>query len=252
MATRLWANLATLANATVGVGAIAYVLAGNKLWAMLLIIAGIGFDGLDGFFHRRSGLPPNLFGRIADSAADAITFGLAPAALLIVHTDRIALWQPWTAGTIVAGAAVAALAIGRLVWFTARAHHLPHFVGVPTPQNAIGLVVVLLLFDTPAFLGTRPEVVVGLALVLAATMVVPVPFPKIRRGARLRLPMTVTGIALPVALVPLQFRPGPGSLLYEAAFAATLVAAAGAAAYYLAGPATVPPPAAAEGSGAPR
>jgi hypothetical protein len=75
-------------------------------------------------------------------------------------------------------------------------------------------------------------------------MVLPVPFPKIRRGSPLRLAMTVTAVGLVVALVSLQFRLAPGSLLYEVAYGATVAAGLGILAYYLVGPFTVhePPP----------
>jgi phosphatidylserine synthase len=238
--TALWANLATLANGAVGVGAIAYIWAGNELWAMLLIVSGIGFDGLDGWLHRRSGLPGSAFGRAADSVSDAVTFGLAPAALLIDHPYHAHLWAPFGLLSLSAGVVVAALAIARLVWFTFRAYHNPNFVGAPTPQNALGVLVLLLFFDVPAFLGTQPLVVLLGAMGLAVTMVAPIPFPKMRRGSLLRLPMTVTGLALVGALLPLQFHLSAGSALYEVALAFSAIAAAGIASYYLVGPWTVP------------
>jgi phosphatidylserine synthase len=239
---RAAANLSTLANAAVGVGAVAYVLAGNPLWAMLLVVCGLGFDGLDGFFHRRSGLPEGRFGRIADSVADAITFGLAPAMLVGFHTARIHLWQPWTVELWLAAALLAGLAWARLVWYTVRAYAQPYFVGVPTPQTALGVVVLLLLVDSPGFLGTRPELVVALVPILALAMVVPVRFPKIRRGAALRPAMTVTGIAFVLALLPLQFQPAPWSALYDLSLIGTAVALLGIASYYLVGPSTVRSP----------
>ncbi len=240
MTGRWAANLATLANALVGLGAIAYTLAGNPLWGMLLIVCGLGFDGLDGYLSRRSGLPPSAFGRVADSVADAVTFGLAPAALVIVHTERAALWAPWQSDAVIVGVLIAALAFARLVYFTLRAFRVPHFVGAPTPQNALAVAALVLFLDVPGFLGTDPiAFLLGSGLV-ALTMVVPVPFPKVRRGSRVRLPATVTSVALVVALVPLQFRPAPGSWPFLVAEAAAVVAAAGIAFYYLAGPFLVP------------
>jgi hypothetical protein len=41
------------------------------------------------------------------------------------------------------------------------------------------------------------------------------------------------------ALLPLQFAPGAGSLLFDGAFVATILAAAGIALYYVAGPLAV-------------
>ncbi|HTP54120.1 MAG TPA: CDP-alcohol phosphatidyltransferase family protein [Thermoplasmata archaeon] len=242
---RLGANLATLANALLGVGAILYVLAGNKLWAMFLIVAAIGFDGLDGLLSRKSPLPSGRFGRIADSLADATTFGVAPAFLIAIHTSNVAVWRPYVPLATALAIAYGAAAIARLVYFTARAHHLSHFLGVPTPESALALVVALLFHDTPAFQGVQPiGVLVGVA-VLAVMMVVPVPYPKIRRGAPLRWPATATAVCAAVALVPLQFQPARGSLLFSVADVAAFGMLVGVASYYLLGPLTTPrePPA---------
>ena len=239
---RVYANLATLANGLVGVGAVLYTLAGNKLWGMLLVVCGVGFDGLDGLFSRKSARPSGAFGRVADSVADAVTFGLAPAALVAVHTDQATSWAPFESVSVAVGALVLALAVGRLVYFTVRGYHHRDFVGAPTPQTAIAIVLVGLLFDRPAFLGTNPPALLVAVGALAVLMVLPVPFPKIRRGARLRAPATATALALVLALVPLQFVPAVGSPLYLAAAAATAVSFGGVGAYYLVGPFTVPRP----------
>lgn len=237
---RVYANLATLANAVLGVGAILYVLAGNKLWAMFLIACAIGFDGWDGVLSRRSAVPPSRFGRVADSVADAVSFGVAPAFLIAVHTGDSATWQPWE--PLAVGLAVVYLvaAVARLTYFTARAYQQPYFLGVPTPQSALALVVALLFHDTPAFQSVQPVgVFVGVAI-LAVMMVVPVPYPKIRRGSALRAPMAVTAAAAALALVPLQFHLAAGSPLYQFAYGASVVFLIGVASYYLLGPFTVP------------
>ncbi|MCI4356919.1 MAG: CDP-alcohol phosphatidyltransferase family protein [Thermoplasmata archaeon] len=234
------ANLATLANGLVGGGAIAYVLVGNPLWAMLLILSGVGFDGLDGFLSRKSGLPGTAFGRAADSVSDSVTFGLAPASLLIVHTANAGSWAGWRGATLAVGILYAALAIGRLVYFTYRGYQHADFVGAPTPQAALALIALLLFFDVPAFAGTMPLVVVLGGAAIALAMVIPVPFPKIRRGAPLRPVMTTTAVALVVAILVLQFRPNVGSFFYAVAIGAAAVAAAGLLIYYLIGPSTVP------------
>jgi CDP-diacylglycerol--serine O-phosphatidyltransferase len=237
---RIAANLATLANALMGVGAILYVLAGNKPWAMLLVVGAIGFDGLDGLFSRRSPGKAGAFGRYADSVADAVSFGLAPAFLVAVHTSSVGLWSPWSTATLAVAIAYFAAATARLTYFTAWGHHHPYFLGVPTPQAALAVVVALLFHDTPAFQTVQPlAVVIGVAAI-SVLMVVPIRFPKLRRGAPLRIPMAVTGIAAFLALLPIQFRPPSGSLLYELALVASLVLFVGVASYYLVGPFTVP------------
>jgi len=233
---RVGANLATLANAALGVGAILYVLAGNKLWAMLLIGCGVGFDGLDGLLSRRAGGPPSAVGRVLDSVADAITFGLAPGALIAVHTEHASLWAPWYPYTLLVGALVTGLALARLVYFTWRGWQRPHFVGASTPQNALAIVVLVLFFDAPAFLGTNPLLVLVAAALLALLMIAPIPYPKLRRGMSLRWGMIGTAAALGVSIVPLQFVPATGSALYWLGELAAAAAAVGLAAYYALGP----------------
>lgn len=236
------ANLATLANLLVGIGAILYVLAGNPLWAMLLITSGVGFDGLDGFLARKAGVGPSRFGRVADSVADATTFGLAPAALLIVHTDHAGLWQPLAPWAWAVGVLFAALSIARLVYFTVRGYQNPDFLGAPTPQSALAITALVLFLGVPGFLGVHPVVLLGFAAAVAVVMVLPIPFPKIRRGHPIRLPLAVSGAALVVALLPLQFHLSSGSPFYLLAEAAAVPALVGVATYYLVGPFTVPRP----------
>jgi phosphatidylserine synthase len=233
---RAGANLATLANALLGVGAILYTLAGNKLWAMLLIGCGIGFDGLDGLLSRRAGGPPSPTGRMLDSVADAITFGLAPGVLIAVHTEHASQWAPWSTYALLVGLLVSALALGRLVYFTWRGWQHPHFVGASTPQNALALIVLILFFDSPAFFGTNPPVVLLAATLLALLMVSPIMYPKLRRGVPLRWAMVGTAVALGICLVPLQFRPVMGSPFYLVGEAAAVAAAVGLAGFYLLGP----------------
>lgn len=237
---RVFANLATLSNAALGVAAVLYVLAGNKLWAMLLVACAIGFDGLDGILSRRSTSPPSAFGRVADSVADAVSFGVAPAFLIAVHTGNMSTWQPWEPVALALAVAYFAAALARLTYFTARAFDRPYFLGVPTPQSALALVVAILFHDTPAFQSVQPiGVFVGVA-VLSVMMVVPVRYPKVRRGSPLRLVMAATGVLAALALVPLQFHLAVGSFAYDFAYGASLGLLVGVASYYLLGPFTVP------------
>jgi len=237
---RLLANLATLGNGLLGIAAILYVLAGNKTWAMLLIVLAIGLDGLDGILSRRSHQPARAFGRVADSIADALTFGLAPASLIAIHTTGTSAWAPWAGVSVALAGAYVVAAFARLTYFTIRGFERPYFLGVPTPLSALAIIVVILFHDTPAFQTVAPVgVLVGTAIV-AVMMVVPVPYPKIRRGNRLRVPMTITAIAAGLALIPLQFRPSTSGPLYLLAYACAFVLLIGVASYYLAGPFTVP------------
>ena len=234
--SRTGANLATLANGLCGVGAILYVLAGNKLWAGLLIVSGLGFDGLDGYLSRRAGVGGSRFGRIADSVADAVTFGLAPAALLLVHTDAPGTWAPWAPESAAVAGLLLLLAVARLTYFTWRGFARTDFLGVPTPQTALAVVALTLWADRPAYLGVNPPLVIGGAFVAALLMVAPIPYPKIRRGALLRLPMAVTAVAFVLTEIVVQFQPGRGSVAFDLTIVALLIASIGLLVYYLLGP----------------
>jgi CDP-diacylglycerol--serine O-phosphatidyltransferase len=236
---RIGANAATLGNLLLGVGAIAYVLLANPVFAMLLIALGVGFDGLDGLLARRSHPPSGRFGRIADSVGDAVTFGIAPAVLVGWHAGQGAPWATIGLATFLLAMAVAILAIARLTYFTVRGFQFHDFVGVPTPQTALAVVLFAMWWYLPAFLGVAALpflVAVGL---VAIAMVIPVPYPKIRRGAVLRPVMAFTAVASAFALVPIQFRPASGSPLFLLALAASGAMAAGLFVYYLLGPFTV-------------
>jgi archaetidylserine synthase len=233
------ANLATLVNALLGIDAIAYTLAGNKLFALLLIVGAIGFDGLDGMLHRQGGGPPTVAGRVLDSAADTISFGIAPGVLLAVHSYAFVAYAPYALAMLLAGVLVSALAIARLVYFTLRSHVHPHFVGASTPQTTLAIVVLLLFADQPGYLGPQPLLLLVGALVLAPLMVLPIPYPKLRRGARLRRLMTGTSVALALTLLVVQFVPARGSLLYLVGELGAIAAAAGIATFYLLGPRAV-------------
>ncbi len=236
---RVGANLATLGNGLLGIGAVLYTLAGNKLWAMLLITMAIGLDGLDGILSRKSPQKAGRFGRVADSVSDALSFGLAPAVLVAVHTGDVSLWSPYADATFAVAAVYLAAALARLTYFTLRAHALPHFLGVPTPQAALAVIVAVLFHDTPAFAGVAPIGLIVGVTVVAVLMLVPVPYPKLRRGAPMRVPMAATALLAALTLVPLQFRPPSGSVLFELTYLAAWGFLVGVASYYLVGPFTV-------------
>ncbi|MCI4363300.1 MAG: CDP-alcohol phosphatidyltransferase family protein [Thermoplasmata archaeon] len=236
---RWGANLATLANGLLGAGAVAYTLTGNPRFALLLMVGAIGFDGLDGLLARRAGGTPSVVGRVLDSVADSFSFALAPAVLVAFHTFNAGSWQPFHLAAVLVGVEVAVLAIARLVYFTLRGHAHPNFVGASTPQNALAIAIAVLFVDVPGFLGTVPAALLVVVAVLAPLMVLPIPYPKLRRGGALRGTMALTSLALAAALLPEQWWPAPGSTWYLFSEFASALAALGIALYYLLGPLTV-------------
>lgn len=238
---RVAANLATLANGLCGVGAIAYAWRGNPLFALFLILAGIGWDGLDGAFSRRSRVPGTVFGRVADSVADAITFALAPGVLVAVHTFDAASWSAYQIVALVVGAEVAILALARLVRYTAVGHRDTAFSGVPTPQNALLLLFLAPLVDMPAYLGAQPIIFLAVIGLAAPLMVLPIPYPKVRRGSAIRPLTAAIALVASLALVEenLVAPLGLGLTGNELGFGLSALGLALLGAYYVTGPMTV-------------
>lgn len=238
---RIAANLATLANGLCGLGAIAWTLAGNPLFALFLILAGIGWDGLDGTFSRRSRQPGSTFGRVADSVSDAITFALAPAVIVAVHSFEAPTWAPYQLVAYAVGGEVAILALARLVRYTTVAYQSDSFMGVPTPQNALLFLFLVPLIDMPAYLAAEPLIFLGTVGLLAPLMVLPIPYPKVRRGTPARPLLSVLGLVAAIALIEenLISRLGLGLTGVELGFALSALGLALLGAYYVAGPFSV-------------
>ncbi len=233
---RLWANLATTGNGLCGVGSIAYTLLGNKLFGLFLILAGMAFDGLDGFFSRRSAVPGGAWGRVADSVADGITFCLAPAAAVAFDNYPTGLWNPWQGLALGVAVALAAVGLFRLTVYTTRGWKRGHFLGASTPQNALVLLVLVPLFQYPAFVSASPMALLLGVLLFIPVMVLPVPYPKVRRGSPLRGVIATLSGLVALGIILCNFRPAPGSGAYLAAYAATVTALLLLVGLYVGGP----------------
>lgn len=75
-------NIFTLSNLGFGFLAIYLAVSGELFYAFLAILVAILCDGLDGFVARKMNAA-NEFGRELDSLCDEVSFGIAPAMMLI-------------------------------------------------------------------------------------------------------------------------------------------------------------------------
>jgi CDP-diacylglycerol---serine O-phosphatidyltransferase len=78
-------NYLTLANAASGFLAIYYALSSNPLAAIVFVFISFAFDYLDGKVARETG-KSNEMGRQLDSLSDVVSFGVAPAIIVISYT----------------------------------------------------------------------------------------------------------------------------------------------------------------------
>ncbi|MEE8142859.1 MAG: CDP-alcohol phosphatidyltransferase family protein, partial [Planctomycetota bacterium] len=157
-------SLITIGNAVCGFVALTYIAGvhiaegeadnldnlGKAAW---LIMLGMVFDVFDGRVARVTGSTSNL-GAQLDSLADLVTFGLAPAGLMVTLNRTVLISEPWGKVVWVFGLAYFLGAMLRLARFNVE--HDPSeeghlcFRGLPTPPAAgtvAGLVLVYFWLD---------------------------------------------------------------------------------------------------------
>lgn len=197
------ADMITLGNFICGILAIMYSIDrgdGFRI-AMLLILLGIILDGLDGPAARRWG-SSHRFGKWLDSAADSMTFCIAPAFLIynmfyIQGENAFSSVQNFVA--VVASLSIIILGILRLARFSITGFRWKDFVGLPTPAMAMVVVSFTSLhfwmeaigYDIEYVTSGTAFVIPTILFLLSFTMVFDVKYKKIRG-----LPVMVAGSAI--------------------------------------------------------
>jgi CDP-diacylglycerol--serine O-phosphatidyltransferase len=111
-----------------------------------LIFLAMVFDALDGYLARLAKAPSG-FGAQLDSLADLVTFGVAPAYLLVKMCPYVTLWNKYSVWMI-AGAFLTSVAL-RLARFnieTGDADDHREFKGLPSPAGAAAVASYAFLF----------------------------------------------------------------------------------------------------------
>ncbi len=160
-------DLFTMLNIALGFAAILVICESQSLdivkVAVVLIILAAAADGLDGFVARKMGSGP--LGANLDSLADLVSFGAAPA-FLVVQAFSLP-FQIWPAAIlfVICGAL-------RLARFNISNKSDQLFEGLPIPAAGMALSASVLL--------GRAGLTVTLMLILALLMISSIPYPKIR------------------------------------------------------------------------
>lgn len=144
-------NIFTSLNLLCGCIAVLFVVSGDFIATSVFIVLGIVFDFLDGLFARLLKIQ-NKVGVHLDSLADMITSGLAPA-LIIVQLLSIAIIDDTINMNSIfsnsdmnvvqlelvpfIGLLIAVASGYRLAKFNVDDRQTEHFIGLPTPANAI-------------------------------------------------------------------------------------------------------------------
>jgi len=161
-------NIFTLLNLVSGFISIYFAVMSNYMLSFALILIAVVFDGLDGFVARKLNAA-NDFGRELDSLCDEVSFGVAPAFLLLEVTlnnnPELAIYA------IIIGAIFAAFGALRLARFNLFGSK-EFFEGLAIPGAAffVGLTVNC-VYDI------SPIAALFLVLITAFLMVSPIAFP---------------------------------------------------------------------------
>jgi len=120
----------TLANAASGSLAVLFALRGAEYWvcAFLVGLAAL-FDVLDGRIARKTKTADD-FGKALDSLSDAVSFGVAPAVLVVY-------WAGASAPLLLASTFFICSAVLRLAKYDVQKDK--HYRGLPAPVAALSL-----------------------------------------------------------------------------------------------------------------
>jgi len=163
----------------------------NLMLSGWLIFLAMVFDALDGHVARFSHTTSD-FGAQLDSLSDLVTFGVAPAILLVKLCPTFASFHREAVWTIAASFAVcAALRLARFNVETSDEDDHLHFSGLPTPAAAASIAGFALMFYRlqPGVEGSPwyaeqihsvlQTILPGFAVVLALLMVSRIPYPHV-------------------------------------------------------------------------
>jgi len=164
-------NLLTGGNLLVGLLAIYLSSKGETNISSLLVLAAIVFDGLDGWAARRL-KQESIFGKLFDSTADFVSFGLAPAFIYCYLIEKMNILILLAISIYVLASAI------RLIRFNSLDKNklIKNFEGLPTTASAGLLILLIPLFsknlDQSLFL-------ISTFMVLSVLMLSRIPFWKL-------------------------------------------------------------------------
>ncbi len=129
-------NIITLLNLLSGYIALIFVFRNQLQHAFGFIILAAIFDFLDGFTARLFKAYTKT-GEILDSLADMVSFGIVPASVAFTLLKNTLGSQTEHFVLIIISSLIALFSCLRLAKFHSYAHQTNHFLGLPTPANAL-------------------------------------------------------------------------------------------------------------------
>lgn len=201
-------NMVTTLGLCSGLTAIRFLMAGQFLTAVWLILFAIVIDGLDGLIARRLKATSD-FGAQLDSLSDFLNFGVTPGFLIY----QMALAPGERSGGWIFVLVYIVCCCMRLARFNVAqsraatngdAKSPAHFTGVPAPAGALmALLPVFISFETGIDLAHHPMLVELYIVVVGLLMVSRLPTfsPKSIRVRRERIAWIMIGLALLVGVM---------------------------------------------------
>ena len=170
-------NVLTLCNLLCGaVAAMSALVWGDLQTAFWLVVASAVFDFFDGFSARLLN-QYSAIGVQLDSLADMISFGFAPAAVMISLFANADSWCEWSETMVQVGSFVplmiTAFSALRLAKFNIDDTQHTEFEGLPTPANALFCMSLAMLAELGLVVISR-EVIIALSVVMSLLLICPV------------------------------------------------------------------------------
>lgn len=146
-------NFITSLNLFSGCVAISYLILSDFHSAFIWVVLAAVFDFMDGFaaklFHAYS-----TYGKLLDSLADLVSFGVVPGLALYQLTNQVVMDIPVYQGDVYVWTAYISFLVPvfsalRLAKFHYDERQMDKFIGLPTPANALLLVSFTALYRGP-------------------------------------------------------------------------------------------------------
>lgn len=175
-------NFITLMNLACGCLAIIQLASGHLQVAASLVFGAAILDFLDGLVARWLKAYSDI-GKELDSLADVVSFGVVPGLILFAlfqDNPDAGLLNPWRDSLLpYVSLLVPLFSAYRLAKFNIDTRQKDHFLGLPTPANALCIASIALIpfaQDDPAWmLVHQPAVLAGFSIVSALLLVVELP-----------------------------------------------------------------------------
>ncbi len=192
ISSRLYADILSTLNFCCGVASLVLTHNGRFAWAICIIIMGQLFDLFDGRMAEKHG--GTKYGPYLDDVADFVSFGLAPAYVVIKSAGGSVAWV--FAAVFVAGVAYR---LYRFVAVDKKRTDLPKgiFNGLPSPAGA--------LIVLGASLVAPPKALLGIAALTVALMISHVRFAHFGRIIIKQIPKPLFFVASATIIVALAF-----------------------------------------------